>query len=163
MDNILFEKCGYIVENIEKKDANQIFKIMSLDIDQSEGEHHYLRERRILKQEIRSMFDTDDYTVIGIRHTGSDEYVGMSVSSIEDEYPWLGYFYIKKEYRKKMYTIVLVHCLINILYKNKTIQIGHINRIGFAKRIRSLTGILEVSIFNNDVGTRVENIINRMK
>ena len=107
------------------------------------------------------MFDTDKYNVIGIKKIGLDNYIGLFVTSIEDNYPWLGYFLIEKKYRKKITTIVLAHYLINILHKDKMIQIGQFDKSGYSKLIKSFPKSLGISILKEEVGTRVEKIINK--
>ncbi len=159
---ILIEHFGYVVENVQKKDASQVFKIFSKDIlDHSEGEYDYLKQRRELKQEVMHMFDSGEYSVVGIRNTGSDQYLGMFVSNDRDDSCWLGYFSILKEYRKKRITVLLAHYLFNILYKDKVVQIGHFDRTGFAKHIKSLQKSLGISIFLPSTAERIAKLMNR--
>ncbi len=159
---ILFERFGYIVENIEIENASEVFRILSKDIlDDSNGESELLRERRVLKQEVRHMFDSKEYHIIGIRVAGSEKYIGLFVSNERDGDPWLGYFSILKEYRKRLATIVLAHYMMNTLYSGKTIQIGHFDRTGFAKHVKSFEKILGMSILIPETGQRLAKIINR--
>ncbi len=159
---ILFERFGYIVENIEIENASEVFRILSKDIlDDSNGESELLRERRVLKQEVRHMFDSGEYQIIGIRVSGSEEYIGLFVSNERDNIPWLGYFSILKKYRKRLVTIVLAHYMINILYQTKSIQLGHFDTTGFGKHIKSLQRMLGVSVLVPNTGKRIAKIINR--
>jgi len=158
-ENILYEKFGYEIKLLEKKDGIDIFRLLSpvkLDRKDRIPEMHS-HDRKILKDEIVFALEDYNYNSVGLYRNG--ELIGISFSNMidDEDQPWLGYFYIQKEHRKGKGSVVLLNYIINHLYKEYTIQIGATDMKLYGKVIRYVP-ILEYYIFKKGVAERLSRI-----
>ncbi len=157
---ILFEKFGYTIETLENKDSNEMFNVLEPEmVDFSKHNTMVARDKRILSVELRTVLSDDRYTNIGLKKDG--KLIGVSISNEKDGGPWLGHLAILKEYRKTKASIVLIHYIMNILYKDKTVMMGNDKLKTYHKFVRVMPKILDFVIMKPEVSKRFANIIDK--
>lgn len=160
MKNLLYKKFNIELKILEKENGSDIFRLLSpVKLERKDREPEgYANDRQRLKNEIVMFLEKPEFNPIGVYY--NNELIGASFSSyIEEEgAPWLGYFYIKPEYRKGKAPVVLIHYLINHLYKGKVIQMRPSNTGEYSKLIRTLPKMLGFSVFKDGIAERLQRI-----
>ena len=158
----LYSKFGFDVRLLEKKDNVEMFKLLEpVKLDRARVPEMYAMDRRVLKGEIVFALTEYNYNSVGLFK--DDELIGISFSSIikEEQQPWLGYFYVKPEYRKTKAPVMFINYIINHLYKGFIIQLGSTNTSLYGKLVRALPGLVGYSVFKKGVAERLSKICDR--
>ena len=156
---LLYEKFGFQIKFLTKEYGAEIFRLLAdSKLSKDREPEMYAKDRRILKNEIRFALTEKNYNPIGLFK--NNILIGISFSSIvkDENIPWLGYFFIHKNYRKGKAFIVLANYIINHLYKGLRVQLGPTDMSLYKKVVKRLPKILEFSVFQDDLGPRLKRI-----
>lgn len=155
----IYSKFGFDIVILYPEDYDEIFRVFSEELVPKRNISSMRRHQRILKGEINFTFDKPDYYVLGISE--NDTLVGACMCNESNDVPWVGHLSILRSHRKTKAFIVFLHYIINILFKDKVIEVGNANIHLYKKMIQTRNRNPDIAMFKPEIGSRVAKIINK--
>ena len=156
----LFSAYGFSIRVLHKDDSDDIYRVFEEILVRKNVDSRQIgRDMRILQGEIKFALKNKRHVIIGLEKDGI--LVGAAMCNDSGNIPWIGHLNILKKYRYSKAVLVLMHYIINILFKDKNVSVGKENVELFEKNLLPETTLLQIRIFNPDLGIRLQKLIDK--
>ena len=158
----LFKAFGFSIRVLHKEDTDEIFRVFKPVLVRNHFDQLVVnRDIRILQGEIRYALKNKKHVIIGLEKDGV--LVGAAMCNDDSDIPWIGHLNILKEYRGTKAVVVLMHFILNILFKDKNVSVAKANVKQFKKHLMPDTSLLKIRLFHPKSKERFQIIIDRDK
>lgn len=117
------------------------------------------RDERILTNNLNFTFKTNLYYAVGLKK--GDELVAVCLCNDSDDMPWIGNLVIEEEYRMTKAVVVLMHFLLNMMFKDRNVSTGMKNIQQFEKHLMPPSNQLKFRVFDPRSAERFKVIIDK--
>ncbi len=160
----IFTAYGFNVIELKESNSKELFNTLEpVLVNRKQNRTLIARDIRILTKTIRYVFKPYSQS-IGHKAFGlykDNKIVGAVICNDTDQMPWIGHLNILENYRKTKATIVLMHFILNILYKDRIVFTGQEMLEGFEKHVMVLKPYVKMCTFKPESAARFANIINK--
>lgn len=156
----IYNKFGFDIVLLTPDDFEDIFNVFSTElVPKTKNKSTIGRHQRILIGEINYTFDNPTYYILGLAKDG--KLIGASMCNENNDVPWLGHLTILNEYRNSKAFIVFLHYILNILFKDKKVEMGNERTILYHNMIERQGLNPDIVVVKKNIGLRLQNIINK--
>lgn len=157
-----FSAFGFDIIEIDETNKKQAYDILEVVLVRKNQNYTLVaRDKRILLNNINYTIKTNFYYGVGL--VKNDEWVGVCLCNDSDKMAWIGNLVIKEEFRKTKAVVVMMHFLLNILFKKENVSVGPKNTEQFEKHLLEPSNQLKFRVFDPKSKIRFKNIIEKDK
>lgn len=164
MDNKSFTAFNMTAEILTPEDSEELYTVLAEEFVLTNCEPTQRRRlKRILKSYIKYTFDenNDRNIAVGVRKDG--KLVAGALLNDKDDVPWIGCLNVSKKYRRTRVIVVLMHFILNILYKDKIVKLDSDSTKDYGKRVVYMGREINMSAFTKQACKDFEKAALRSK
>ncbi len=156
----LFSAYGFDIRILHIGDTQDIFNVFEpVLVNKNQNFTLVNRDIRILNGEIKYALKNKKHIIIGLEKDGV--LVGAAMCNDSGGIPWIGHLNILNKYRYTKAIVVLMHFILNILFKTKNVGVAKQNVQSFEKHLMPDTKLLKIRLFHPDSKVRFQTIIDK--